>query len=499
MLQTAQQMRHMSRGLEALMMAVYFNVVVSLSPEQCLQVLGDEKVSLIRIYKFATEQALARAGLLETDEIIVLQAFTIFLTAVRIHNSARLMWTLTALLVRLSQNAGIHRDGVHFSLSPFVVEMRRRLWWCICVLESRACEDTGYDATITPQSVDTQLPLNVNDSDLFPDMTQLPQPRVGPTDMIFSVLRFENTKIFRRLQYMSADSTLEGYKLSAAQTFEKKTQAITEFQSRIQKLYLKHLDLSDPFSYFTSTISRIIFTKMWLVTYHPSLRKVDSVAPPQDTKDRLFTMSTMLIEYWLHLNEDNSTIQWRWLCETYVQWYALTFLLSELCGRTHGEAVERAWKAVDGALKVGLNIHYSSCQAAEVDVCQRPSMEGPGCELYKPLGKLLSKARSARTSSQFRPVAEYMGSSEQGPRMTTSDFFSGVPLHDNLHTPSYILNNPALSTDHSICDSSWLEENPGFFRQWPFGNDTSSDVQVQDDVGLWSDWPIYPQADFVTQ
>ncbi|KAJ5981081.1 C6 transcription protein [Penicillium waksmanii] len=69
------------KGLEALMMAVYFNVVVSLSPEQCLQVLGCDRVSLIQKFNFASEQALARAGLLETDEIIVLQAFAIFPTA----------------------------------------------------------------------------------------------------------------------------------------------------------------------------------------------------------------------------------------------------------------------------------------------------------------------------------------------------------------------------------------------------------------------------------
>jgi hypothetical protein len=120
---------------------------------------------------------------LQTDEITVLQAFAIFLTAAWINNSARRIWTLTALLVRLAQNFGVDRDGIHFNLSPFVVEMRRRLWWCICVLDSRACEDTGYDATILPQSYDTRLPLNATDSDLFQGTTELPQSRVGHTDI----------------------------------------------------------------------------------------------------------------------------------------------------------------------------------------------------------------------------------------------------------------------------------------------------------------------------
>ncbi|KAF4453165.1 fungal specific transcription factor domain-containing protein [Fusarium austroafricanum] len=303
------------KGLEALMISVYFTVVVSLSPEECLQLLGDNKVTLLRMYKSATEQALSQAGLLETDELITLQAFAIFLTGLRVHNSVRVMSTLTALLVRLAQNAGIHRDGTHFKLSPFEVEMRRRLWWSICVLDSRASEDTGYDATIPLGSVDTQLPRNVNDSDLFPTMLELPKSRVGLTEMTFSVVRFESTKVFQQLQQMSAGSTGK----PSAQTLKNKTEMISNIQHRIHELYLKHLDLSNPFAWYAYTICTIVFTKMRLVTYHPYLRKGMSVDIPADAKDSLFAESTLVIESWLALNEERSTRRWKWLCETYYQ------------------------------------------------------------------------------------------------------------------------------------------------------------------------------------
>jgi hypothetical protein len=79
--QASQDVGRIPKGLETLMMVVYFNVVVSLSPEQCLQGLDCDRVSFIQKFNFATEQALARARLLQTDEITVLQAFAIFLTA----------------------------------------------------------------------------------------------------------------------------------------------------------------------------------------------------------------------------------------------------------------------------------------------------------------------------------------------------------------------------------------------------------------------------------
>ncbi|KAJ5559033.1 hypothetical protein N7461_003005 [Penicillium sp. DV-2018c] len=486
------------RGLEALMMAVYFNVVVSLSPEECLQVLGGGKLNLLRTFKFATEQALARAGLLETDEIIVLQAFAIFLTALRIHNSARLMWTLTALLVRLAQNAGIHRDGIHFNLPPFAVEMRRRLWWCICVLDSRAREDTGYDATIPSQNADTQLPLNVNDSDLVPGMTEFPQPRVGHTDMIFSLVRYESTKVFQRLQYMSADSTSGDYNSSASGSLAKRTRAITDIQNRVHELYLKHLDLSDPFSWYTSTISRIVFTKMWLVTYHPLLRKSSRVDHLQDRSDRLFTASTVVVEYWLRLNQEKSTRQWRWLCETYIQWYALAFLLSELCERTHGESVERAWKAVDGALELGSSIYSSSCQSADAGIRQRSSVEEPVCDSYRPLGKLLEKARSARMCALSRDTAEASEISGQWPNTAAFDDFSGLPLDaNNFCPPSWMYELAPQTNQHMFMP--WQRENSEYYYEWPVGDAALLDSQVRDDLVSWTHWPMYPQADFVPQ
>jgi hypothetical protein len=69
----------LSRGMEAMMFAMYFAAVASLRPEECRLMLNVEKAVLHTRYRFAVEQALARAGLLDTRELIVLQAFVVFL------------------------------------------------------------------------------------------------------------------------------------------------------------------------------------------------------------------------------------------------------------------------------------------------------------------------------------------------------------------------------------------------------------------------------------
>lgn len=480
------------------MMAIYFAVVVSMSPDQCLLVLHEEKANLLWTFKSTTEQALARAGLLETDEIITIQAFAIFLTSLRIHNSVRVMSTLTALLVRLAQNAGLHRDGTHFGLPPFVVEMRRRLWWSICVLESRACEDTGYDATIPYESVDTQLPLNVNDSDLFPAMKQLPQSRTGLTEMTFSVVRFESTKTFRHLQDVSMGSAGKDSKKTAAETLSEKVEAISAIRKRLREVYLDHLDISDPIAWYTITICQIVQSKMSLVTYHPYMRLAGPAELLHGVKDRLFEEATTAIECWLRLNEEESTIQWRWLCETYVQWYALAFLLSELCERTYGDAVDRAWKAVDGALRLGAKIHSCAYGRSGVDVPQLSNAEGPPCESYKPLRKLLQRARSVRKNIFAQTDPETGKESSE-----TSHSPSSSPSHglsheaNNFGMPNGMSAGVDSGPNDPMMESCWQGENGDVTGEWLFGNAALPDMQFGDDLGLGINWPMYPWGDDV--
>jgi hypothetical protein len=90
---------------------------------------GVEKDTLLRQYRFGVEQALARARFLNTNEIVTVQAFVLFLVCVRRHDDTRFVWSLTGLALRIAQSLGLHRDGTKFGLSPFDTEMRRRLWW----------------------------------------------------------------------------------------------------------------------------------------------------------------------------------------------------------------------------------------------------------------------------------------------------------------------------------------------------------------------------------
>lgn len=146
-----------SKTLEPLLFAVYYGAVTSTAAEDCVPLWGESRNALLERYRFGLEQALARANFLYCDEIVILQAFIMFLILLRRNDEARKIWTLTGLVVRIAQTLGIHRDGSHFNLPPFEIEMRRRLWWQVCILDARSSEDHGCDPTIVEAQFDTKM------------------------------------------------------------------------------------------------------------------------------------------------------------------------------------------------------------------------------------------------------------------------------------------------------------------------------------------------------
>jgi hypothetical protein len=71
------------RNLEALMFGIYCVSAVSLTEDQCLSILGCPKVSALQRFRSGAQHALAHASLLRTSDLMVLQAFVLFIVGHR--------------------------------------------------------------------------------------------------------------------------------------------------------------------------------------------------------------------------------------------------------------------------------------------------------------------------------------------------------------------------------------------------------------------------------
>ncbi|KAL8943689.1 MAG: hypothetical protein Q9216_000888 [Gyalolechia sp. 2 TL-2023] len=386
--------------MQALMFAIYFAAVTSLTHDECMTQFGERKDDLLQRYRFGTEQALVHAELLNSMEMVTLQALVIYLICIRCHDDTRLAWTLTSLAIRIAHALDLHRDDSSASLSPFNTEMRRRLWWQIIILDGRAAEDRASDPMILEQSYNTIMPANVNDEDIDPENTRVIVGREGYTEMTFCLICFEVSVTIRRLNYVPP--ALAGGLMSEAQlNQEEKERLVIECHTRLESKYLRFCDPSMPLSWATSVVARMIMARMWLVVHKPLQRQEGELSPPNADRQKLLLTATEVIEYAHILETEKCAEKWRWFFSTWHQWYALALALAELCHQTQGPAVDRAWNAVDSVFEAW---------------SERVADSRTG-GLWRPIKILRNKARNARDGMNVGdvamaedPLADFQGS-----------------------------------------------------------------------------------------
>ncbi|KAK4154716.1 fungal-specific transcription factor domain-containing protein [Chaetomidium leptoderma] len=403
---------------EALMFSIYYASITSLDEDEVKANFGTEKEVLIQKYRFAVEQALAKAEFITKPDFTVVQAFMLFLVLVRRHDDTRFAWTLTGLLIRLSQALGLHRDGTHFpNLTPFQVEMRRRLFWAVCVLDLRSAEDQGTDLNIVAGTFDTQVPLNINDSDISPEIECLPEPREGTTDMAFSLIRYEICALSRRLHTVSSDLS-PACAGDVAKSLEEREALLTEVHHGIEQRLRK--DNSNPIFWAASTVTRIIVAKMTLIIYQPVLFPgPGNDVLSEEVRARLLNAALDVFEYSHVLNADSRCKQWRWLFQTWSHWHALAYALIEVSHRPWGPKAERVWTA--------LNLTFQSPNPAELEKLATHHA------VWMPLRKLYLKVKKNRYGeiARLRADSQAARALELQDQVASPTSFNDIPGSTN--------------------------------------------------------------------
>ena len=370
---------------------------------------GSDKDFLLQQYRFALEQALAKSNFIISPDLTIAQAFIVFLVLVRRHDDTRFCWTLTGLMTRVSQALGLHRDGTHFpNLSPFEVEIRRRVFWAVCVLDLRSAEDQGTDLTVMDGLYDTQAPLNINDADISPESTELPKARDGPTDMTFSLIRYEICSVARRLHMASCPIDSNLFRDSAS-TLEEREALLLEVHRRVEETYLKSPDIeSKPMFWTAANIARLIVAKMRLIIYQAVLFPgPGSITLAESKRVSLFNAATEVFEYSYLLNTDPRAKQWRWLFQTYTQLHAVAYVLIEISHRPWSATVERSWDALNMVFSTG----KPGLPQFDMEKMQRHSA------IWLPLRKLYLKAKRHRETE----IARLRGDSQSALKLELED------------------------------------------------------------------------------
>ncbi|OGM48671.1 C6 transcription factor [Aspergillus bombycis] len=326
--------------LSALLFAIYFAATTSLLSINEGDFLGGQKHVALQKYQRGLEVSLYNSSFLDSPTITSLQAMAIYVRCRRFHSSGRSNWVLNGLTIYAAQSIGLHRDGSNFNLPVLECELRRRLWWHIITADRRVAEDHGLVGGFETIS-NTELPLNVDDNDLSPQMKTPPSPKVTWTEMTMFLITTEASKVFARLHRVSLQSQ------HGRDAYDESRKLVADLDARLRKTYLKYCDQNVPVQKATFLLGRVLLSKARALVHIQSLNGLSAEQSAKHINEETLSYACEGIECGLEMLTDEVLKSYSWLSSTYTPYHLLTYALWHLCVCPETPGVERAWNAVN--------------------------------------------------------------------------------------------------------------------------------------------------------
>lgn len=346
--------QRLPKNIEALLFSIFLMAVVALEPDECQGVLGCPREVALERYSAGVRLTLLRIGFLKTHDLTVLQALVIYLISLQGRYNRHAAWILNGVVIRIAQKMGLHRDGERLGLAPFEAEMRRRLWWQIIMVDSKYAIFSGLSHSLLPRGWDTKTPKNVNDADIFPTATEPFQDREGPTEMVFCLLTYTFAKFlvetpgFDTMFMLTTESDLATGHDSVPE------EQLADYRRTVENLGKQLLDILDKWcdpmagrihEMAINMRKHIIDKIMELIT--PAKLQPEWGGEVRSRKDNTFKVAIGTLEH----NEANymSTKDkgFIWFSLSHFQMDIFLYMAGQLCHRTEGRLVERAWRQVE--------------------------------------------------------------------------------------------------------------------------------------------------------
>ena len=119
--------------------------------------------------------------LLETGNLTLVQALTLISNYVQKTNKPNSGYNYLGLAKRMALGIGLHKEFPAWRANPLMLEVRRRVWWCMFIFDVGAIITFSRPLDFPKDGVEVQLPLNVSDSDITASTKEFPPDRQQTT------------------------------------------------------------------------------------------------------------------------------------------------------------------------------------------------------------------------------------------------------------------------------------------------------------------------------
>ncbi|KAK6336416.1 hypothetical protein TWF696_001974 [Orbilia brochopaga] len=157
-------------------------------------------------YKLPIEHCIILGLNANKPGLYTIQAMIIYLGWARNKTNSEQLWLYLGLILRVAQSMGLHRDSRKFQvdISPYHVEMRRRLWNVLCCMDLLESIRIGLPSIVRAGESDASLPSNLHDYEFDEDSTVLPpsRPTSEHTPMSYMIAKSKLANVFGKAVQM---------------------------------------------------------------------------------------------------------------------------------------------------------------------------------------------------------------------------------------------------------------------------------------------------------
>lgn len=304
------------------------------------------------------------------------------------HQSA---WLLAGLAVRSGQRMGLHKSTITQNIPPFESELRLRLWWQIMLLDCKAAKLSGFAMDMkTDNHFNSQLPLNINDANLYPEMTELPADITShSTEMALCLVIYECASFITKFPSLVDVQSGEEDELQKRGTY-----ITDEFVDRLQNKFLRFCNEASSFQLLTTLLAKVFMSQIRIRALQ-ALRRHQKISTSSTEKahqmsaqhgEMLLIWHTEVVEAVNKIYNTSALQQYIWFIHSLFPYESLVYILKALQNRIKGGEVDRAWCAVDVILNKFAGTNWLPCG-------------NPNDGMYAAMGTLAIKAWRARMAA----------------------------------------------------------------------------------------------------
>lgn len=304
----------------------------------------------------------------------------------RTSSTSAASWSLLAVAVRIATSMRLGSDD-KTNHSAYDIQIRRRLWFSIGMLDSQAAMDRGSLPLLYSSDFPNPPPLNINDCDLHSSKVS----SEGFTDMSFSLLTHQAMLCQKKLY----EKPTEGQ--APWDCWNKKIKALAELENYSKERFAKIDERSSSLERFTQAVAGGALANIQVMLRRPPYRSESNHVPPWDDFD-VMKATTHVLHMSLEKQVIDEFLPWKWYY--WVKWYALAVLLAELCKPFQGPEVEHSLEVAEMSFKKYAHLISGS----------------EGGMLWKPITKLMHRVQRLRRNGgpPAKPQSPYRADATSG-------------------------------------------------------------------------------------